>query len=385
MRNCIYCRKIKSDKEFTLEHVIPQFLGGAQAPDKLKTRDVCKICNSDLGLFVDAAFEKDFLVFNELKNSASAFFNPEKPFALPLKCMGTCDLIPPNMKENEICEAWLGSLGEQIYWIRIKDERMYWYSGGNPRTVKKVKSSAYFIFSDRSHKNPLLSWLTFKEAFAGRPAVKKIMCTEVEGADAKTIGFSEPDEIDKLRIQYIVNECKKGRARHSKVSIYKLYDVRFMAKLAIGISNILFGSDIGNSDYGKELHKALWFKEGNAEPKIQGAGALSSLNNDLKDYYGVAYGVTVTVLPTPEEVIINLNLNRKMNWVFVCAKLQDLTSEQVENLGNGICIVLFKSLNKGFKLSPYELIAHNLGYVRHPELEVIEQLANVNLNYFENL
>ena len=343
MRNCIYCRKIKSDKEFTLEHVIPQFLGGAQAPDELKTRDVCKTCNSNLGLFVDAAFEKDFLVFNELNNSASAFLNPDKPFALPLKCMGICDLNPPNMKEDEVCEAWLGPLGEQVYWIRVKDERMYWYSGGNPRTVKKVKSSAYFIFSDRSHKNPLLSWLTFKEAFAGRP-VKKIMCAE-----------------------------------------NTRYDVRFMAKLAIGISNILFGSDIRNSDYSKELHKALWFKEGDAEPKIQGAGALSSLNNDLKDYYGFTYGVTVTVLPTPEEVIINLNLNRKMNWVIVCAKLQDLTSEQVKNLGDGICIVLFKSLNKGFKLSPYELTAHNLGYVRHPELEVIEQLANINLNYFENL
>ena len=43
---------------FSLEHVIPQFLGGAYAPDQMKTKDVCRKCNSDLGLFVDAAFEK---------------------------------------------------------------------------------------------------------------------------------------------------------------------------------------------------------------------------------------------------------------------------------------------------------------------------------------
>ena len=58
MRECIYCRKLKEEDMFSLEHVIPQFLGGAYAPDQMKTKDVCRKCNSDLGLFVDAAFEK---------------------------------------------------------------------------------------------------------------------------------------------------------------------------------------------------------------------------------------------------------------------------------------------------------------------------------------
>jgi len=384
MRNCIYCRKTKSDDEFTLEHVIPQFLGGAQAPDELKTRDVCGTCNSNLGLFVDAAFEKDFLVFNELNESAHAFFNPENPVALPLRCMGTSDLTPPNTEEDEVCEAWLGPLGEQVYWIRARDERMYSYSGGNPRTVKKVQSRAYFMFAERSQKNILLTWLTFQDAFVGR-RVKKIMCTQIEGADPKTIGFSEPDNVDNLRIEYIINECRKGQQRKNQLAMYIRYDVRFMAKLALGMSHVLFGREIENSSYAEELYKALWFREGDAEPNVQGAGALSSSDNFLKEYCGIANGVTITILPVSQGVTVNLNLNRRMNWMVICAKLQDLTSKQIEKLGDGICIVLFKSLNKGLKVTFPELINHNASNIRHPDLAVIEQLANANRDYFKDL
>ncbi|ODQ37843.1 hypothetical protein BHC25_07065 [Mannheimia haemolytica] len=139
MKICIYCREEKEDDEFSLEHVIPQFLGGNFISDKFKTRHVCKKCNNNLGLFVDAAFEKDWLVFNYLSSESDAFFNPDNLTSLPLKCMGIGNLKPPYIEENEVCEHWLGPLGEQIFWIRPDDERLYWYSGGNPRTVKKQK------------------------------------------------------------------------------------------------------------------------------------------------------------------------------------------------------------------------------------------------------
>jgi HNH endonuclease len=384
MRECIYCKKKKPDNEFTLEHVIPQFLGGAQAPDELKTRDVCSTCNNNLGLFVDAAFEKDFLVYNELHESVYAFFDPENPTSLPLKCMGTSDLIPPNMREDEICEAWIGPLGEQVYWIRPKDERLYWYSGGNPRTVKKVTSTAYFMFSERSQKNVLLSWLTFRDAFIGRQ-VKKVMCTKIKGDDPKTIGFSEPNEIDALRIQYINNECRKNQQRKNNIQMYLRYDLRFMAKLALGISYVLFGQEVGNSGYSEELRKALWFKEGDPKPNIQGAGALFILDNSLKELCGVAYGVTLAIIPYGGGVAVNLNLNRKMNWTVICAKSQDLTNEQTEKLGDGICITLFNSLKKGLKLTLPELINHNLSNLQNPELAAIEKLHIAHGNYFINL
>jgi hypothetical protein len=83
-QNCIYCWQDKDDSEFTLEHVIPQFLGGAYGPDSLKTRHVCKQCNSNLGLFADAGFEKNWLVSNQLRDAAVSFFDPDDPIGLPL-------------------------------------------------------------------------------------------------------------------------------------------------------------------------------------------------------------------------------------------------------------------------------------------------------------
>uniref|UniRef100_UPI0018DEDF62 HNH endonuclease n=1 Tax=Pseudomonas asplenii TaxID=53407 RepID=UPI0018DEDF62 len=111
MRRCIYCLLEKDESDFTLEHVIPKFLGGAYAPDALKTHDACDKCNNNLGLFVDASFEKNWLVHNHLKMAALAFYDPRQPIGIPLICMGNSDLAPPKTPKDHICESWLGSLG----------------------------------------------------------------------------------------------------------------------------------------------------------------------------------------------------------------------------------------------------------------------------------
>ena len=100
---------------------------------------------------------------------------------------------------------------------------------------------------------------------------------------------------------------------------------------------------------------------------------------------GIDYAVTVTILPTSVGIGINLNLNKKMNWVVMCAMLDELSTQEIEELGDGMCIVLFKSLQKGFKLSLPELIAHNSGNVIHSELDKVSRLANEHSDYFKNL
>ena len=247
MKTCIYCGKEKEDEEFSFEHVIPQSLGGAYAPDKFKSHDVCESCNGTLGLFVDAAFEKDWFIQNWLRMSAMAFFNPEEPSALPLICMGTSSLFPLGMNDDEVCESWIGPLGEQVYWIRKRDEKLYWYVGGNPRTSRDSESRAYFLFSERSVKNPIISWLAFREAFRERKKVKKIMCTEVRGEDPKDIGFSLPDELDIERINFFksLSAINNGDMKN-QLSFNVNFDRRFMAKLGIGIGYCLFGKKVLN-------------------------------------------------------------------------------------------------------------------------------------------
>ncbi len=384
MKKCIYCKQDKKEGCFSLEHIIPQFLGGAQAPDYLKTRNVCKTCNSNLGLFVDAAFEKDWLVFNELNESAYACFNPKSPTPLPLRNMGNSDLVPPGMGENDICECWLGPFGEQVYWVRPKDERMYWYAGGNPRTAKQIWTRAYFMFADRSQKAPHVTWLTFKDVFAGRK-VKKLMVTEIVGADPKNIGFSDPDQLDSVRVEYFKKVCRHSTSHTNHFSMYLNFDIRFMAKLAIGLSHVLFNGEFDDNDYSKELLKTLWYKEGDVLPHIEGCSNLGNQNIFLKDQCGIANAVTISILPIRNRVAVNLNINRKMNWVVNCVKMENMSIKAINRLKDGICIILFKYLNKGVEISLPELIAHNAGNVVHRKLANIEAVIGTHKDYFKNI
>lgn len=384
MKTCIYCKKTKEEDEFTLEHVISQFLGGAQAPDRLKTRDVCRACNSNLGLFVDASFEKDFLVYSMLSEAAYSFFNPDRPTPLPLRCMGTSDLEPPEIAEDEVCEFWIGPLGEQIYWVRPLDERMHWYSGGNPITSRKVSTRAYFLWSERSQKNPIITWLSFRDAFKDRK-VRKVSCTKVEGADLSEIGFSEADELDIMRITYFNSMCSEGQTRQTRVSMHPRYDVRYMAKLAIGIGHALFGEAFDNSRHAGELHKALWYREGDPEPDIPGQSALRHENDFLKSACGFNYAVTLAIIPSEKHLALNLNLSRKMNWNIALAEMEDIRELMGEDMHNGMCVMLFKTLGKGLSISLPELIAHNQNLVIHQDLAEVEELANSSVGYFENL
>jgi len=49
METCIICKNAKKDSEFSIEHVIPQYLGGT-----LEIKSVCRSCNNTLGTKVDS-------------------------------------------------------------------------------------------------------------------------------------------------------------------------------------------------------------------------------------------------------------------------------------------------------------------------------------------
>ncbi|WP_459574495.1 HNH endonuclease [Cupriavidus sp. 8B] len=146
MRRCIYCKKIVHQSDLTLEHVIPQFLGGAYAPDWLKTRDVCQRCNNNLGLFVDAGFEKDWVVSSTLSMAAHKTYDPSAGVGLPLICMGLEDVPLPAIQPDECFEVWLGPAGERVFWVRPVDESLYWYMGGIPGQLKLLTRARTLCF-----------------------------------------------------------------------------------------------------------------------------------------------------------------------------------------------------------------------------------------------
>ncbi|WP_040976602.1 HNH endonuclease [Necropsobacter massiliensis] len=383
--NCIYCREEKQIDEFSLEHVVPQFLGGNFVSDKFKTRNVCKKCNNNLGLFVDAAFEKDWLVFNYLKSQAHAFFNPKAPTSLPLHYMGHSAINPPHMVDGEICECWLGPLGEQIFWIRPDDEKLYWYAGGNPRTVKKQKTRAYFIFAERSLKNFELALLSFKDAFEGKP-VKKIMCTRLDEENIlPRIGFSNPDDIDQERIGFFLESVRGGKEQHCKYHKNVFAENRFIAKLALGILHCLFNKSKFSSEYMEELYKGLWYRTGDNIPKIPGSRALHE-GKDLKRLLGVPYGTTISILKSNNLLIMNLNIGTELNYSIQCGEIEELDSQEAEIFDQGgLCIVIYKPLQRFIELGLYEFIAHKSGDYINDDLSEIESMLHNNEDYFKNL
>lgn len=380
MRTCIYCRKEKTDEDFSLEHVIPQCLGGSLAPDELKTRDVCEKCNNDLGLFVDASFEKNWLVSQQLQANARAQFNPSNPKAIPLVCMGPCELDVPDILQTEVCESWLGPFGEQVYWVRPHDEKLYWYGGGNPRTTKSVESRAYFMFSINSSKNAGLTWLTFKDAFSGR-RVKKVMCTQVVGADPEEIGFSRPDLLDAERINFFMEKCLTAPSRHIKLAMYIRYDLRFIAKLAIGISHCLYGKASVSESYADELHKALWHKPDDELPLINGSTSFSSeVDPKFAEFAGMEGAVVLLITRSPNGTAINLNLGPRLNWTIKVAEHLNESLPLQEK-----AIIMYKEIGKCIQMPLNEFIAFKIGRETHPELDSIAAQMRASTDYFAKL
>jgi hypothetical protein len=385
MKTCIYCRKEKDSSEFNLEHTIPQFLGGAYAPEKYKIRDACSKCNSNLGLFVDASFEKSWLVSNRLREAAYASFDPNADIGLPLLCLGTSDLTPPGLESTETCEAWLGPLGERIFWIRPKDDRLYWYMGGNPRTTKDSVSRAYYTFSQRSTSDPKLPWRAFRDSFSGRP-VKKIMCTAVRGTNPADIGFSAPNDLDKERIKYFLDACEVSNTGNIRLAVNTKFDHRFMAKLAIGIGHSLFGPPAIDSAYGDKLFKTLWQREGDEPSDIQGVTPLTQQGDpQFLQLSGDKNSVTLMIMPSPDGVAINLNIGAALHWTVKCADLSRTTPESLAKIQGGRVITLYRQLQWGTEMALMDYVAHKSRAMVNPQLAEISARLNTSPNYLQGL
>jgi hypothetical protein len=373
LKKCIYCLKEKEDGEFSLEHIIPKFLGGTYAPDYLKTRNVCKKCNNDLGIFVDAAFQKSWLIYQEMRSHYLNLFDRENPCSLPLLCMGNSrDINPPEMTNNEICENYIGPLGESIFLIRRKDENLDWYLEGNPIASRKYESRAYFFFSIRSEKEMNLSLFAFKNAFKNRK-IKKILCTTFRGFDLTKIGFSSPDELDQKRIDYLnekilVEDCSLS----VEFSLYENFDFRFLAKLGIGLSHALFGEKVSNDEYHKLMIEAIWHRDTENFPKIKGTSIFNSINDDVR-LFGIKNTITLMIMQDKQDIALNLNIGTKLNSVTKIASKNALTPDDLEKIGEGIVIILCKPMKIGIEIKFREYIQYKCGHINHPELDRIAQ------------
>lgn len=371
MSECIYCDKDTVD--MSREHAIPEFLGGAFAPDMFKVDRACRRCNNLLGLFVDGSFARTWWVSNWTRQAAFAAYDSANPTGLPLLCMGNTELEPPDLQPGEVCEFWLGPQGEQVYWIRPQDERFYWYSGGDPIAAKKIETRAYFYFAERSNQDQLKTWLAFRDAFAAE-RVTKIMCTNVAGADPKDIGFSTADELDRSRIVYFAEKCTAEAGRVLTLKIKPDYDHRFMSKLALGVGYSLFGQEFLRSNYARELRKGVWFRDGQAVPQVKGQPALQAPeDSNFLRFTGLKHAVTLLIFPLQDELVLILNIGQQLSWKVLCADAEMRDAPAWSWVGSGQAIVMYPYLEKGVVVPYPNFIGHVNASRPNDELTAIEK------------
>ncbi|KII34855.1 hypothetical protein NL64_06215 [Pseudomonas fluorescens] len=347
LKKCIYCWYPKAVSEMTLEHAIPQCLGGAHAPDNYKIRNACKQCNSNLGLFVDASFEKSWITSLALAQATRFLAESNPEIISPLVSMGNVQISPPGMIDTELCEWWMGSQGEHVILIRPADENLYWYMGGNPRTMKEKSANAraYFFLMDGADHGKSLS--EFKASFRDRK-VRKVMATTVTGVDVTQHGFTSPDASDALTIEYLWANAMSGVELNSKLANRQDFDTRFMCKLALGVSYALFGDRVFDSPHARELKEGMWYRGEGEPPAISGARPYNSEPEPmLSEFLCEPGAVSVVVMPNYDKLSLNLCIHQKHFWSIEMAPMAELTDADKAKIGEGKVITLFKSLNKG--------------------------------------
>ncbi|WP_417821124.1 HNH endonuclease [Terasakiella sp.] len=370
---CIYCEEEKGDKNFSSEHVIPKSLGGAQVPDRFKTQRVCETCNNNLGLFVDASFEKNWFISNWLHAIYPTDKIQDGFKEIPLICIGILKEKAPFLQTDEICEYYLGPNHESIFWIRPDDERLFGYVGGNPRTTKDANTRAYFFMSKKSESNAHAMLYSFKHAFSGRK-VDKILAGQIDGFEISKIGLRPPNEHEKTEIQWLDNYAfNQNEKVQCQIRHYGRFDIRFLSKLARGLSFCIWGDKVLQSPYSREIFKGIWLKNDEPMPDTKNVSIFANQDQNLLDRFGYPKAIVITFMQIDKNISMCVNIGTKKSARIICADEKMLTDIDRRKIEGGLAIVIFSFLKKAISMTLMEFLAHKDGTLPHPELAKIEQ------------
>jgi hypothetical protein len=375
--NCLYCGSDKPTAEATLEHAVPQFMGGSCAPAQYMLRNVCESCNNKLGLFVDGSYAKAWFVTNELTSAAWGLYSDLKDPPLPMSCIGTLVIEGLDVPQDQEAEYWIGPSGETVVWIRSRDERLYWYSGGNPIDKKKKPSAAYLFLTSTDPTRWQIGISSFGDAFKGKK-VRKILCAQIIGAPAGTVlpGFDVPTATEEVNITVIRNTMASGwlsaRARFNAK-----FDARFISKIALAIGYSLFGNDYLSTPVAQETRKGCWPKADDM-PQIRGTSILAHSGDDVfAKIVGYPGAVALMVMRSGSYYALTVTINQRIPFIVQLAPTT-LTSKWVDSEA-GYVLLLFPQLKKAIELSVVDMLAHIAGAKHHSALAEIDakrQVAN---------
>ncbi|ANH74872.1 HNH endonuclease family protein [Ralstonia insidiosa] len=379
---CVYCAEIISVG--SLEHVLPQCLGGDFAPKELQTQHCCKGCNSLLGRYVDRIFRRNWFISNFLAISGHAYLESDTPRPIPLVYLGPTNEFSSEADED-VCEVWLGPCGEQVLHFRPRDasDDFLGVAGGDPVRARKESSVAYVSLTTVEPFWLEVTLRSIVDHFKKYKKVRKFLLS-TPGDDAtrhamERLGFDFPTRADS-RFEFIRDRVfAPGRQGSGKITWDVNFERRFLAKLALGLGVCSGGDRYVESSYADKLRAVLWRKdETAAAPELLGYSdmlASTSPKEPWQELISLPNAITLTTALSEQSFGYHLSLGGKHLGGLQISDDPDLFPRPDGEPASQPVYVSVPSLNTVVTLPLHELIAHKTGNYRHPQLTWLESVA----------
>jgi hypothetical protein len=303
-RQCVYCWNRDPRDEWTVEHVIPEAIGGDLVDgDPFELSDVCCYCNSRCGQWVDGPYIRSFLTNAQRAQVAWRHADLTIMPVVPLVFLGISSAA--SIPDGQVCEAWLGPGGDQIFHLH----QPYPREPQNPPMIgrpvhlpiEKFDSCITFVFVAAT-----APWW---------PTVLRTVAKHFEGSELYLGNGAAPGSpympLPEHR-QELFEEMKRYAWQPNKSVSFEFspyYADRFEHKVALGVGALLLDPSFLTSSDARRLRGIMFCIEDEKRHELitEGIGLLEG-SQELEGILRWPDAHIILVRPTPDDSALTLTL-----------------------------------------------------------------------------
>lgn len=389
MKECFFCNK--SFDKLSLEHSIPQFLGGKGSDDKFKRLNLCGECNSKLGLTIDAKFARSFHNAIHLNKIFDDFLLPFSSIDLT-----TRQDLRALINDKQSIEMCLGN-GITGFWLKENNSEFEALSGGNPIKSKQLPSKIFIFINEKNNGESytfdiIKSMLTeISKFFKKYKRIELLLCVDFvfeEQEKSEILNFfnkqfphEKIEDKHTLKLWHNFSESELEMAKLLKPNhlSYKMRTVinfndyvRFLSKLFLGILCGYLSNDFVNHKVGKELITIMKTIESDKPlPEKYITKINVDFANDDKIFFGKE---TISIVLTKQQqYLIGILEIDSIIYRFNICSINEISEEMLKQLN-------INSLSHNPNLPTGILLRLNKESGKYEELSVQEELIDKALN-----
>ena len=348
MVTCFLCEQ--SDIEMSLEHSIPQFLGGKKSDDKFKKLNLCKLCNSRLGTHVDARFARSFINTMELSE-----FNDDVFFGR----FTSIEFEDDDEIHNLICDnSYVEMMSNDksfAFWVKENTEDFIGLVGGHAPLSKSKKSQLFLFLTQEITEEEIKQLLSnISKKFKEYKRLEILFCVDfvcdsIENKEQLALHREQirdkfyirnlkfvwefTDQETKLRERLSPSAAKNSAGFKSSLLIDLNDYVRFLSKLYLGVLCGFMGNDFIHHDVATKLIGIIRTYSSRA---VLPDNDMSRFKMFLKAEENRCFlsedgAIIISIFQTGKDVIGYLNINHNEFALKIC-KHSDLPDGAMKSL-----------------------------------------------------